>query len=139
MFRRTFSRCTSTDWVVQSLVRFVTTDRTLRKRVFARKRPCTPKDIIFRPDSGIPSLRSRNSRIGQGGKTAFILPMLHATIDASLSWFQQEAREPEGGRSAVFRTLQLCEDSRQPASHARNGGWIDGSCVDNRRITRLLV
>jgi len=39
-------------------------------------RCCFPKRLSSRPDSGIPSLRSRNSRIGQGGKTAFIFPML---------------------------------------------------------------
>ena len=37
--------------------------------------PTTPRKILSsRPDSGIPSLRSRNSGIGQGGKTAFIFP-----------------------------------------------------------------
>ena len=36
--------------------------------------------ISSRPDSGIPSLRSRNSRIGQGGKTAFNFPMLRVVV-----------------------------------------------------------
>ncbi|PYS04262.1 MAG: hypothetical protein DMG16_03265 [Acidobacteria bacterium] len=36
--------------------------------------PAPRKILSSRPDSGIPSLRSRNSRIGQGGKTAFIFP-----------------------------------------------------------------
>ena len=50
----------------------------------ARKTPLTPREILSsRPDSGIPSHRSRNSRIGQGGKTAFIFPMLcHFSFEA---------------------------------------------------------
>src|SRR5438034_8432270 len=38
--------------------------------------PAPRKILSSRLDSLIPSLRSRNSRIGQGGKTAFIFPML---------------------------------------------------------------
>src|SRR5437773_9450288 len=42
----------------------------------ARKRPAPRKILSSRPHSGIPSLCARNSRIGQGGKTAFVFPML---------------------------------------------------------------
>src|SRR5437660_9813991 len=60
-------------------VRWSGFDRAFCRNVLAvrpKNAPAPRKILSSRPDSGIPSLRSRNSRIGQGGKTAFIFPML---------------------------------------------------------------
>src|SRR5438309_10390679 len=56
-------------------VRWSGFDRAFCRNVLAvrpKNAPAPRKILSSRPDSGIPSLRSRNSRIGQGGKTAFI-------------------------------------------------------------------
>ena len=58
------------------------------------KRPCTP-------DSGIPSLRSRNSRIGQGWKTAFIFPMLLYIVTTNTKDFDEAMKTIRPGPASV--------------------------------------
>src|SRR5438093_8240808 len=66
--------------------------------------PAPRKILSSRPDSGIPSLQSRNSRIGQAGKTAFIFPMLRKRLEVGTS--------PVKILSALFRDIGPLKKTR---------------------------
>src|SRR2546428_7224142 len=83
-----------------------------RGSVRPKNGPAPRKILSSRPDSGIPSLRSRNSRIGQGGKTAFI-PML------------KDAMCPRAGVEEVRPVAGSCENVAGPVRQAAEPFEID--------------
>ena len=96
--------------------------------VCPKNAPAPRKILSSRPDSGIPSLRSRNSRIGQGGKTAFIFPMLpFAMADALQSASQEKVLKQLLDMAVALTQLKFCPIS--PFADTRSRGE-DGVYID---------